>query len=473
MSQVVPAQPKVWGVRELVNYLKRAFAHDRNISELGVRGELTDHSRSGFGHVYFGLKEPNGAVLKCFVRSTYVPDLPPLENGLEATAFGSLGLFEGRSQYQLVVTSVQLVGAGRLAAAYEKIKRKLEAEGLFDGVRKRPIPRYPFRVALVSSPEAEGARDFLTILRAKAPQIGVRLVATSVQGQGAADSIARALAQAGRLDVDVVVLARGGGSDEDRLPFNDESVARAIAASRVPVVTAIGHQGDHHIADDVADREAATPTAAAELLVAGFSALPQRLRDSRARLRSSLQHRIDERGRRLERAAGSAYLQRFERISDVLSERVDRLLTGVVGAEREVIRRNDLYLRELERRLGRYDPRAQLAARATRVAGLREALGMRLATRLTTARRDANDAARTLESTAAARLQGAGHCLALWTARLEGKNPEKILQQGYAIVRHGGRVVSDAGAVAAGDLIEAQFSRGTLAARVEATAQDG
>jgi exodeoxyribonuclease VII large subunit len=473
LSQPASTSPKVWGVRELVNYLRRSLTQDARLSELGVRGELTEFAKSGIGHVYFGLKEPSGAVLKCFVHSRFVSDLPPLENGLEATAFGAIGLFEGRSQYQLSVTSVQLVGAGRLAAAYEKIKRKLEAEGLFDGVRKRPIPRYPFRVALVSSPEAEGARDFLTILRTKAPQIRVRVVPTAVQGQNAADSIARALAQAGRLDADVVVLARGGGSDEDRLPFNDENVARAIVASRVPVVTAIGHQGDHHVADDVADREAATPTAAAELLIAGFVALPQLLRDSRARLRSSLQHRIDERTARYRRAAGSAYLQRFERVSDVLSERVDRLLTSVVSAEREVIRRNDAYVRELERRLNRYDPRAQLAARATRVAGLREALHRRMATRLATARRDASDAARMLEGAAAARLQRAGHRLALWTARLEGKNPETILQQGYAIVRHNGRVIGAAADVAVGDAIEAQLSRGTVTARVEATAQDG
>ncbi len=473
MSQPVPAGPKIWGVRELVNYLKRAFARDRNLAELGVRGELTDYVQSGIGHVYFGLKEPSGAVLKCFVRNTYAPDLPLLQNGLEATAFGSLGLYEGRSQYQLIVTSVQLVGAGALAAAYEKMKRKLEAEGLFDGVRKRPIPRYPFRVVLVSSSEGEGARDFVTIVRAKAPQIEVRFVPTVVQGQGAAESIARALAQAARPGVDVVVLARGGGSDEDRLPFNEESVARAIAASRVPVLTAIGHQGDHHIADDVADREAATPTAAAELLVTGFAALPQRLRDSRARMRSCLQNRIDERRARLARAAGSPYLQRFERVTDVLAERIDRLQTGVVGAEREVIRRNDLYVRELERRLGRHDPRAELAARATRVAGLREALGVRIATRLATARRDAADAARTLDGKTAARLQSSAHRLALWSARLKGKNPETILQQGYAIVRHNGRVVSDAGDIALGELVEAQLSRGTLTARVEATAQDG
>ncbi len=466
--------PKVWGVLELVNYVRRSLLKDPRLLDLGVRGELTELSRrSTIGHVYFGLKEPSGAVLKCFVRSAFAPDLPPLENGLEATAFGSLGLYEGRSQYQLNVTSVQLVGAGRLAAAYERMKRKLEAEGLFDGVRKRPITRYPFRIALVSSREAEGARDFLAILRAKAPHVDVRFVPTAVQGQNAAESIARALAQAGRLDIDVVVLARGGGSDEDRLPFNDESVARAIAASRVPVVTAIGHQGDHHIADDVADREAATPTAAGESLVAGFAAFPQLLRDTRARLRASLQHRIDERRSRLRRAADSAYLQRFERVSDVLEERVDRLLTGVVSAEREIIRRNDLYLRDLERRLAQHDPRAQLAARAARVTGLREALGARIATRLTTARRDADDAARKLDGTTAARLQSAAHRLALWTARLEGKNPETILQQGYAIVRHNGRVVADAADVAPGELVEAQVSRGRLTARVEATTQDG
>jgi exodeoxyribonuclease VII large subunit len=464
---------KVWGVRELVNYLARTLVRDQRLQELAVRGELTELSRSSIGHVYFGLKEPSGAVLKCFVRSSHAGDLPPLQDGIEATAFGAVGLYPGRSQYQLNVTSVQLVGAGRLAAAYEKIKRKLEAEGLFDGTRKRPIPRYPFRVALVSSPEAEGARDFLTILRTKAPHIAVRFVATPVQGPLAAEALARALAQAGRLDVDAVVLARGGGSDEDRVPFNEEVVARAIAGSRVPVLTAIGHQGDHHVADDVADREAATPTAAAELLIEGFLAWPRLVRDCRGRMRACVQNRIEERRARLARAAGSAYLQRFERVSDVLAERVDRLLTALTLAAREMLRRNDIYTRELDRRLGRFDPRAQLAARRARVRGLREALGLHLTTRLATARRDARDAGRALERSSAGGLEATRHRLALWTARLEGKNPDTILQQGYAVVRRNGRVVSDAADVAPGELVEAQLSRGRLSARVEAAVQDG
>jgi len=465
--------PKVWGVRELINYVERTLTRDPRMTDLGVRGEVTGLSHSSSGHVYFDLKEPSGAILKCFVRNGFAADLPALENGIEAIAFGSVSVYADRSQVQLQVTHAQLVGAGRLAAMYERIKRRLEAEGLFDPARKRALPRYPFSVALVSSSEAEGARDFRRLLRDKAPYVRVTLFPTIVQGLTAAESIARMVTFAGRSDAQVVVIARGGGSDEDRIPFNDELVARAIVNSPLPVVTAIGHQGDHHIADDVADREAATPSNAVDILAANFVALPAFLQGARERVRALVQQGITHRREKLRRIVSSPYLQRFGRATDALAQRVDQLHKNLTLHEREVLRRKHAQLYGLERRLLGFDPRARLATRAERLSGLEGRLIAAARRHLETLRRAARDRESRVTTIARARLETRGQRLALLAAQLEGKNPDTILQQGYAIVRHEGRVVRDAAQLAAGAAIEAQLARGLLRAKVEETMQDG
>lgn len=472
MNPATPALRKVWGVRELLNYVSMMVTKDARLRDVGVRGEVTGYSpRSAYGNVFFGLKEPSGAVLPCFVRSDAVTDLPDLENGIEAVAYGSVVTYG--SQFQLRVTGAQLVGAGRLAAMYEKIKRRLEAEGLFEASRKRRLPRYPFRVALVSSADAEGANDVRGILREKAPFVRVTLFPTLVQGPTAAESIARAIALAGNSDSDVVIVARGGGSDEDRIPFNDELVARAIAAARLPVMTAIGHKSDHHIADDVADWAAATPSNAVDVLAANFVVLPAFLRETRSRIGALVQGRIDERSARFSRLASSPHLQSFARATDALAQRADHLHKLLSLREHEILRRCFERLQNLERRLVTFDPRAQFAARAERLEARRRSLRGAATRRLETLRRESAERDRRLVRASQARFGALRQRVALLGAQLAGKDPEIILQQGYAIVRSGGKVLRAAGEVATGDRIEAQLSRGALRAKVEETMQDG
>jgi exodeoxyribonuclease VII large subunit len=467
------SQPRVWGVRELLNYITRRIERDEKLADLGVRGEVTNLSKSVLGHVYFSLKEPSGASLRCFVRSAFARDLPELTNGVEATAYGALGLYPGRGDVQLTVTAVMLVGGGKLAAVYERIKRKLEAEGLFDPARKRTIPRYPFRVALISSPEAEGARDFWSIVAAKAPAIALRLFATQVQGVLAPAGIAEAVARAARSKPDVIAVVRGGGSDDDRLPFNEEIVARAIANAPVAVVTAIGHRADHHIADDVADASFATPTAAAEALVAGFVAYPRFIGDALGRARGLVAQRIGADRERLRRLGASPYLRGFERLGDALAQRVDRLAAAVASRHAATVHRHADRLRTLERRLAANDPSARLAVRRGRLRSATAAMDRAWTVRANRAERDAADAARGLTVSAREALQRLATRAALLEARLSGKDPEAILQQGYAIVRLGDRVLREALQVRSGETIEARLWRGTIRARVEETRADG
>jgi exodeoxyribonuclease VII large subunit len=464
--------PRVWGVRELINYLGRTLSRDDRLQFIGVRGEVAGFKQPGYGYAYFRLREPSGAVLECFVGSSAVRELPVLDDGKEAIAYGSVGVHRDRSVFQLYVTSVHLVGAGKDAEKYERIKRKLQEEGLFDPARRRPIPRFPFRIALVSALTADGARDFMETVR-RAPAVRARLFETIVQGTNAADSIASALGVAARSRPDVVVLARGGGSDEDRLPFNEEVVARAISCSPVPVVTAIGHFGDHHIADDVADHASGTPTAAANMLVAGFLSVEPLLGDLAAKLRSAVSRGLVERRTAVLHLAKSPSLQRFDRVTAALAQRVDGLAGAVQARHRLAVHGRADRVRSLERRLAPFDPGALLAERRTRLRGLAAALEPRWSARCRSLERDARDADGGLQRAIGAYIERSRTRNVVLRARLNGKDPEAILQQGYSIVRIGDRVVRDALSVRVGDLVEAQLSRGTIRARVEQAGIDG
>ena len=463
---------KVWGVRELVNYLSRKITSDDRLRGIEVRGEVSNYSPRG-GIVYFALKEPSGVVLNCVVMRDHLRALPPLRNGLEAVAYGSVALYDRGSQYQLLTEAVRLLGAGVLAEAYERMKRKLAAEGLFDPARKRPIPHYPFRIALVSSADGQGTQDVMRKLHEEVPYVKIRLFATPVQGPNAAPAIAEALRRASNSSAQVIALVRGGGSDEDRLPFNEEVVARAIVASRVPVVTGIGHQTDHHIADDVADLEAFTPTDAAKRLSAFFVALPDKLHAARERMRSSVNARIAERRARLRRLQGSVFFQNFRRSAHGLEQQLSHLQTKLEHAQAAVLRARVDALRPIERRLQRFDPSAVLAVRRRRLSEIRDALPRRWAAGVRVpAERELRARRERLAAAWAGRFRLAQARLDVVQAKLGGKNPAAILQQGYAIVRFEGRALRDAAEVGTGALVEAQLSRGTLVARVEKTERD-
>lgn len=255
-----------------------------------VEGEISNLSRPSSGHWYFTLKD-GAAQVRCAMfrgRNIHVR-LQPAE-GQKVLVRGNVSLYEARGDYQLIAEQLQPAGAGLLALKFEQLKQKLQAEGLFDSARKRPLPVLPRHIAVVTSPTGAAIRDILSVLRRRAPAIRITVVPVQVQGEQAAPGIARALALAnelverGRADFDVILTGRGGGSQEDLWAFNDERVARAIAASRLPVVSAVGHEVDFTIADFVADVRAPTPSAAAELLSPDTSAQLRTLRLWRQRL---------------------------------------------------------------------------------------------------------------------------------------------------------------------------------------------
>lgn len=266
MEQLPLFQPPSWTVTDLTYYLRNLLESDSNLQDLWVEGEVSNISRPSSGHMYFTLKDA-GATLRCIMwrnavgRQVFLP-----REGDSLEAHGSLSVYEVSGHYQLYVDTIRPTGEGALYQEFLHLKARLEAEGLFDEARKRAIPRWPERIGIITSPTGAALRDMLDTLRRRYPVVEVVLAPTSVQGGDAPLGILTALEALNKIaQPDVILLARGGGAIEDLWAFNDEGVARAIVASRSPVITGVGHETDFTIADFAADLRAPTPTAAAEL----------------------------------------------------------------------------------------------------------------------------------------------------------------------------------------------------------------
>src|SRR5437763_15744193 len=271
---------KVFTVAELTRQIRGAL--ETRFGAVWVEGEVSNYRPQPSGHRYFTLKDQRAAISCVIFRNTLAPNAPPIADGAQVQLYGNITVFEVRGQYQLNVQILQTRGAGLLQAKFEALKRKLEAEGLFDSARKRPLPKFPRRIGIVTSPSGAAIRDILNVLSRRAPNVHVLVNPVRVQGIGAAAEIAVAIKELGRPNeswepLDLIVIARGGGSIEDLWEFNEEIVARAIFHSPLPVVSAIGHEIDFTIADFVADLPAPTPSAAAKLIAPDAVALGRRV----------------------------------------------------------------------------------------------------------------------------------------------------------------------------------------------------
>ena len=283
----------VYTVTQVSRYLRDVLDADANLADIYVTGEVSNLSRSGAGHSYFSLKDAESQLRGVMFRNGGI-GAEHLQNGASVTVHGRVAFYTARGEVQIYADQVQPEGVGVLHMAFLRLKAKLEEEGLFDPSRKRPIPAMPRRVAAVTSRTGSVRHDIETVIRRRFPLVELVMAHTPVQGAEAAPGVVAALRAVNTLDgVDVVILARGGGSLEDLWAFNEESVARAIHASRVPVVSAIGHETDTTIADLTADLRAPTPSAAAELCVPDRRDLEQRLADARVALAGGLTRLLD------------------------------------------------------------------------------------------------------------------------------------------------------------------------------------
>jgi exodeoxyribonuclease VII large subunit len=437
---------RVLTVSELTGALRELI--ETSFPEIWVEGELSNAKVWTTGHLYFTLKDGTAQIKGVMFRSAlrYLKFKP--EDGLHVIVRGRISVYDPKGEYQIVAEHLEPHGFGPLQLAFEQLKKKLAAEGLFEAARKRPLPSLPRRIGIATSIDGAALRDIIRVLRRRYPNASVVISPCRVQGENAAGEIVRSLRQLGRVDgVDVVIIARGGGSLEDLWAFNEEKVARAIIASPVPVISGVGHETDFTIADFVADVRAATPSAAAELVVrrkdefCGYiDRLGERLESAaRARVR-----RLESRLNLLAARPGFAgYRGRLAMRGRHVSELTAAVRNAMVSSLGRRLRRHQLLLRALDQ----FDPRHRLAAIRTRLVARDGALAKAVTRRL---------------HLADSRFKGA-------VARLEGLSPLAVLGRGYAVAWNESRtkILRDAASVNVGDQVRVTLQHGELGCRVE------
>ena len=423
------------------------------LARVWVAGEMSNVARPASGHVYFSLKDERAQIRCAWFRQRQRGPAINLKNGDQVLAFGKVSLYEARGDYQLIVEQLESAGEGELRRRFEALKKQLSAEGLFDEDKKRALPALPKRIGIVTSPSGAAVRDILTVLRRRFPAVPVVIYPAAVQGETAKYALVDAIDRAGkRGECDVLIVGRGGGSLEDLWPFNEETVARAIAACPIPVVSAVGHEVDVTIADFVADVRAPTPSGAAELVVPDQAEWRRQLDRLSARIaltgRRYLEDRyqaVDWLSRRLTRGSPAAMVARQRAWLANLRQVMIAAIRHELGVRARRIENG-------RSQLFRQSP----AIRVQRSIGAVEALGARL------------------NAAGKARLNRQRHRLRVAARALDSVSPLATLDRGYAIVTAAddGRILTSAEDVAAGDAIRARLAEGELEATVTRKHED-
>jgi len=445
---------RIWPVRELVSQVRELV--EEQYGDVWVEGEISNYRPAPSGHLYFTLKDADAQLpIVLFRRQAMLLRFRP-EDGLHVLVRGRVSVYEQRGQLQLVAETMQPVGAGSLQLAFEQLKERLKAEGLFDTARKRPLPAFPRTVGIITSPTGAVIRDFLNIVARRHSGLSVLLVPVSVQGDQATAEIEAAIdhlnksALHGTPLVDLIVLARGGGSLEDLAAFNSERVARAISSSKLPVVSAVGHETDFTIADFVADLRAPTPSAAAELITEAQHKIAEHIAQQSHRLDRAARFQLLQAHQRLNRLPVSRAETRVSMLLHRSAQRVDDLSQRLDSALDRTIRLRQSRVSELAATVLRHDPRQALAQARERLIACRTHLD--------------RSAERLLHTSAAA--------LSSLDARLHSLSPLSVLDRGYALVLStDGALVRSSAQLTAGDVLATRLADGSFTSRVESIAQ--
>ena len=416
-----------------------------------VEGEISNFTRATSGHLYFTLKDER-AQLRCVCFRTHARAIRfRLEDGLKVVALGGLSIYERRGEYQLYVEIIEPVGIGALQLAFEQLKAKLQAEGLFDAARKKPLPLYPQTIGIVTSPTGAAIRDILRILKRRNESIDVLIYPAKVQGEGAAQEIVEGIRYFNQAkNIDVLIVGRGGGSIEDLWAFNEEVVARAIAASKVPVISAVGHEIDFTISDFVADLRAPTPSAAAEIVAAAKQEIFKHVERSLEQMENSLSLSLNRHRRHLLELTGS---RGFSLAHDTLKEfrqLFDGLAYKLTQSTQTFVRSQQNRFHLVRGRVVFFDLKKLIRMTALRLSQLQTQVGAGFQAR---------------------RIQ-AENSLKVTMGKLESLSPLKVLERGYAIVKtEAGVILRDASGVHVGAPLSIQLFQGSLKARVTGSSE--
>jgi exodeoxyribonuclease VII large subunit len=443
---------KVLSVSELTAQVKRLL--EKQVGLVWVTGEVTNLRAQSSGHMYFTLKDA-GAQLGCVLfRGEAVMNRSALRDGQKVLLQGDVTVYEARGQYQLIVRAVELQGVGALQIAFEKLKQKLAAEGLFAPQRKRPLPKYPQRIGLVTSPTGAAIRDVLHVVQRRNPALEIILAPCRVQGDGAAAEIAAAIRllnefniQHSTFNIQLILVTRGGGSLEDLWAFNEEVVARAIFESVLPVVSAVGHEIDFTISDFVADVRAPTPSVGAEIITEGVFASREFVAEAPGMLRRKVRQRLEGATADFEELQGRLTRAHPRRRLDEYSQRLDDLQNGLVRCAKQGIKERQVAWRNLAARLLRARPAQLLKQRRELLKTSRHRLG----------------------ELTQGHLRNWQNRFSATEARLRLLGPEQVLARGYSITTDAasGKVLREAAEVKAGQRLKTRLKIGEIFSRTE------
>jgi exodeoxyribonuclease VII large subunit len=462
-------QRKVYSVRELVAVLRTQV--ERAFTDIYVEGEISNYRPADSGHLYFTLKDGSAQLRIVMWRSQVRLLRFRPENGLAVIVRGRVTVYDERGDLQLQAEMLEPKGAGALQAAFEQLKVKLASEGLFDAGRKKPIPALPRQIGVVTSARGAALQDILNILRRRHESVSVLIYDARVQGETAASEVSSGVKQFNRMrGIDVIVIARGGGSFEDLFAFNDEGLARAIAVSKIPVISAVGHETDFTICDFVADLRAATPSAAAELVIHSKQELVGRLKVLHDRLRQAVNYKLLRANNTLSRLTQHSALVRMP---DALARRQQRVddfvhrLEQSQGRVLETLRRQqealEARLRHQDMRVRLGDMRRQLDQQGNELRSRWEKLLSERRTRAEQLNVGLARATRTIL------LRRNAHWERLHNS-LMALSPTSILARGYALVLDGeGKLVKDAGQLWIGQKVRTRLARGEFSSTVDST----
>ncbi|QHI68172.1 exodeoxyribonuclease VII large subunit [Tichowtungia aerotolerans] len=424
---------------------KARLTLENAIGEVWVEGEISRLTRHASGHWYFTLKDEAAAVSCAMFKQNNMMVLFEPKDGVKVRVLGQTSLYEARGSYQLIVRSMEDAGKGNLQEQFEKLKAKLAAEGLFDADRKKPLPVLPRKIGVVTSPTGAAVRDIINVLTRRFPNIEILLAPVTVQGEGSAPRIAKAIEYLNtRNDIDVIIAGRGGGSIEDLWAFNEEGVARAIASSDIPVISAVGHEIDFTIADFVADVRAPTPSAAAELAVPVQSELQEQVTRLTARLKGSLKNRalvlrekIPGLRQAMNQCLRSGLQQRQQRIDEAALRMTHELKNSVTIQKQHLPNLQQSMMHSLQNAVVR---------KKEKLPGLQQTMTHRL------------------QSAVAEKKQN----LKRLEAQLRALSPLGVLERGYSLTETAdGKVIRNAANVSRGDVLKTRFAKGTVISEVK------
>jgi exodeoxyribonuclease VII large subunit len=448
----VPEAPKVAAPARTVLTVSELNATIRDILEnqlqtVWVEGEVSNARVWNTGHMYFTLKDGASQIKAVMFRSAvrYLKFKP--EDGLKVVARGKVSVYDPKGEYQIICEHMEPKGLGSLQQAFEQLKKKLAEEGLFDPARKRPLPALPRRIGLVTSIDGAALRDIIRVLRRRYPNAHLVISPTRVQGEGAGREVAHAIRKVARIEaVDVIIVARGGGSLEDLWAFNEEVLARAIVASPVPVISGVGHETDFTICDFVADLRAPTPSAAAELVVGRKDEFFAHIDRIGERLDAAMHHRLRRMELRLHSAEARPGFSGYEGRIAVRGRHISELAAALRQRMSQAVVRRTRRQETLRRSLDQFDPRHRLGAVRTRLVS-REAQ---------------------LQAAVRRRLTIAHGRIGTLAARIEGLSPLAVLGRGYSVTWDASRtrIIRDASTLHAGDRVNVTLERGAFEATV-------